>query len=80
MSAFIAWAARHDIDVDDALNRREAQMKLRFNETDKDAGRAIREGYRIWKEAGLPIERYRSAKIKFDDGVLSRAWWYLKTG
>lgn len=80
MSVFIAWAARHNVDVDDALNRREAQMKLRFNETGKETRRAIREGYRIWKGAGLPVERYRSAKIEFNNGALSRAWRFLKTG
>ena len=30
MRVFIAWAARHGVDVDDALNRREARMKLRL--------------------------------------------------
>jgi hypothetical protein len=80
MSVFIAWAARHGVDVDDALNRREARMKLRFGEPGRETRRAIKEGFRIWKEAGLPEERFRRAKVRFRDGGIADAWRYLNPG
>lgn len=79
-SAFVAWAARHGVNVDDALNRREARMKLRFGEPGPETRRAIREGYRIWIESGLPSERFRSAQIRFRDGTFADAWRYLIPG
>ena len=80
MSVFIAWAARHGVDVDDALNRREARMKLRVGEPGRETRRAIKEGFRIWKEAGFPEERFRRAKIRFRDGGIADAWRYLNPG
>lgn len=80
MSVFIAWAARHNVNVDDALSRRDARMKLRFSEPGREARKAIQEGFRIWKEAGLPPERFRSAQIQFGDGGLADAWRYLNPG
>jgi hypothetical protein len=80
MRVFIAWAARHGVDVDDALNQRDARMKLRFDETGQKTRRAIREGFRIWEEAGMPPERYRMAQIRFGDGGIADAWRYLNTG
>ena len=80
MSVFIAWAARHGVDVDDAMNRREARMKLRFGEPGRETRRAIREGFRIWREADLPEERFRRAKIRFSDGGIADAWRYLNPG
>lgn len=80
MSAFIAWAAKHDIEVNDALSRRDARLKLRFGDHGPEARRAIREGFRIWKQAGLPAERFRMARIRFRDGGVSVAWRYLDTG
>ncbi|WP_276313021.1 hypothetical protein [Halomicrobium salinisoli] len=44
MSAFIAWAARHGVNVNDA---REAQMTLRFNGVEGSEERAIREGFQV---------------------------------
>ncbi|KZX47069.1 MarR family transcriptional regulator [Haloarcula sp. K1] len=76
MSAFIAWAARHGIDVKDA---REAQMTLRFGEIEKH-GKAIREGFRVWKDAGMPEERYRQAQVQLADGSRGTAWRWLATG
>jgi len=80
MSVFIAWAARHGIDVDDALSQREARMKLRVGEPGRETRQAIKEGFRIWKEAGLPEERFRMARVRFRDGGLSDAWRYLNPG
>lgn len=80
MSVFIAWAARHGVDVDDAVGRRDARMKLRFGEPGKETRRAIREGFGIWKDAGLPTERFRMAQIQFSNGGIADAWRYLKPG
>ncbi|WP_323677863.1 MarR family transcriptional regulator [Halorubellus sp. PRR65] len=80
MSVFVAWAARHGVEIDDALNRREARMTLRFGKPGLEAQRAIREGFRIWKDAGMPPERYRSAQVRFGDGSVGEAWRYLDTG
>jgi len=80
MSVFIAWAARHGIDVDDALSRREARMKLRVGEPGRETRQVIKEGFRIWKEAGLPKERFQMARVRFRDGGLSDAWRYLNPG
>ena len=75
MSAFIAWAARHDVDVDDS---RDARLRLRFNEATEDIRQAIRSGFTVWKNAGLPEERYRSAQIRHADGGFSDAWRWLR--
>jgi hypothetical protein len=77
MSTFIAWAARHGIDVQDT---RGARMTLRFGEAIDDHGRAIREGFRIWTDAGMPEEQYRSAQVQFADGGKGSAWRWLSTG
>lgn len=44
MSAFIAWAARHSVDIDDALSWREAQMELRCGEPNQQTKYTLREG------------------------------------
>lgn len=75
MSSFIAWAARHGVDVEDS---REARMRLRFGPETENVSRAIHEGFRVWKEAGLPQERYRSAQVQFADGSLGDAWHWLR--
>jgi len=78
MGAFIAWAARHGVDVDDA---REARMVLRFNGTvASEVQKSIQEGFRVWKDAGIPEQRYREAKIRFGDGSGGDAWLFLNTG
>lgn len=76
MGAFIAWAARHGVDVSDA---REARLTLRFDDH-TNAGQAIRKGFRVWKDAGLPEERYRQAKVLFRDGSRGDAWRWLTCG
>ena len=78
MSAFIAWAARHGVDVSDA---RDAQMTLRFDGADvANAAKAIGEGFRVWKDAGMPEERFRQARVRFSDGSVGQAWRFLNTG
>ncbi|MDG5778894.1 MarR family transcriptional regulator, partial [Haloarculaceae archaeon H-GB1-1] len=79
MSAFITWAARHGVDVDDT---RSARMVLRFGgmESPRLAIRSIREGFRVWCEVGMPQERYRSARVYLPGGSYSNAWYYLNTG
>jgi hypothetical protein len=80
MSVFIAWANRHGVDVDDALSRRDARMEMRLGEPGQDAGRTLREGLRVWKEAGMPVERFRMARVRFSDGSIADAWRYLSPG
>jgi len=77
MSAFVAWAARHDVDVNGA---RQAHMELRFNEAGREAARAIREGVRIWTDVGMKPEHYRQVRVRFGDGSRSVAWRWLQTG
>ena len=80
MSAFVAWAAKHGVDVDDALSYEAGRMELRFGNPGREARRAVREGFRRWKAAGLPAERFRTAQIRFQDGSLADAWRYLSPG
>ncbi|MHB9288108.1 MarR family transcriptional regulator [Halobacteriales archaeon Cl-PHB] len=79
MSAFIAWAARHNVDVEDA---RDARLTLRFGSdlSMREARRSLREGFQVWKDAGLPEERYRQAQIRFPGGGYGDAWRFLSTG
>ena len=74
MSSFIAWAARHGVDVDDT---RDARMILRFGPETDDIATAIEQGLRVWEDAGMPPERYRSAQVRHPDGSLSDAWRWL---
>jgi len=78
MSAFIA-GRRHGVDVNDA---REAQMTLRFGDAPSvtKAGESLSEGFRVWKDAGLPEERFRQATVRFPDGSIGQAWRFLNTG
>jgi hypothetical protein len=75
MSSFIAWAARHGVDVEDG---RDARLRLRFGPEVDDPDRALREGFRVWKDAGLPEERYRQAGVRFPSGALGDAWRSLR--
>lgn len=75
MSAFIAWAARHGVDVDDAKS---ARMRLRFGPDVDDVGRAIQQGFTVWKDAGLPEEEFRMAQVRFADGSFGDAWHWLR--
>jgi hypothetical protein len=71
MSSFIAWAARHGIDVEGS---RDARMTLRFGPDVEKPDKAIREGFRVWKDAGMPEERYREALVHFPGGAIGDAW------
>jgi len=77
-SAFIAWAARHDVDVND---RTDARMKLRFHgvKSARELGDAIRTGFDVWKDAGMPETRFREAQISVEGDLRgkARAWRYL---
>lgn len=77
MSAFIAWAARHGVDVDDALSGQEARLKMRMGEPGQNTPQLVREGFRLWREAGMPVERFRTARLHFSDGSVATAWRYL---
>lgn len=75
-SAFIAWAARHGIDVDDS---RDARLVLRMGGVER-VGPAVREGFELWKEAGMDPIRYRQAQVNLGERGLADAWRYLGTG
>lgn len=75
MSSFLAWASRHGVDVEDA---REARMQLRLGPEVESPRRALREGFDVWKDAGLPEERYRTAQVRFSDGSFADAWRWLR--
>jgi hypothetical protein len=72
-SAFLAWAAKHDVDVAD---EREARMKLRMNRpevgkhenADVAARRKIEKGFQLWKDAGRDPGDFLNAEVRFDDG------------
>jgi len=53
MSNFIAWAARHDIDVDDAIDRQGDDLKLRMGDPDRETPR-ISEGVSDLERCGAP--------------------------
>lgn len=66
-SAFIAWAAKHDIDVTD---RESTELQLDLGVVD-DIRRKLREGFKLWKSADMPEARYRMAKVRFEKKVTS---------
>jgi len=76
-SVFLAWAAKHGIDVEGA---RAARMELRFQGADslRERVRAIKEGFRIWKEAGMDPAQYRQARVRFANGAQGVVWQYLR--
>ncbi|MFB6163014.1 MAG: MarR family transcriptional regulator [Halococcoides sp.] len=79
MTAFMAWASRQGIDPKN-VRARDVRMKLRFNEAVGDVGQAIREGFRLWCDAGMPEEQYREAQVRFPDGSLGDAWRWIEPG
>lgn len=64
-SAFIAWAAKHDIDVRD---RDGDALRLEFGVVD-DIKRKLREGYELWTAADMPEDRYRMAKVRYEEEI-----------
>jgi hypothetical protein len=76
MTRFIAWAARYGVDVDGA---RDARMKLRFHGTEgfRDRVRAIKEGLKVWTDAGMDPVHFREAQVRFDDGSFCSACRWL---
>ena len=72
-SAFIAWAAKHGIDVDDASD---ARMTLRMGGVER-VRRAVEEGYKLWTDAGRDPARFRSARLKLGEKGTGIAWHWL---
>lgn len=64
-SAFIAWAAKHDIDIRD---REGDKLRLEFGVVD-DIKQKIREGYELWTAADMPENRYRMAKVRYEKEI-----------
>lgn len=75
-SAFIAWAAAVGADVDDT---REARMVLQMNEFEDSMSleRFLREGYRLWVDAGKDEARFRQARIDLAGRGRPVAWRWL---
>ena len=56
-------------------------MTLRFDGANlANTEKAMAEGLRVWKEAGMPEERFRQARVRFSDGSVGQAWRFLNTG
>ena len=72
-SAFIAWAAKHGIDVDDT---RDAQMVLRMGGVER-VEKAVRDGYELWTGAGRDPARFRSATLHLGEKGIGVAWHWL---
>lgn len=66
-SAFFAWAAKYDIDVQD---REGGPLRVEFGAVD-DLRRKLREGYDLWTAADMPPERYHMAKVRYKEEVES---------
>lgn len=64
-SAFIAWAAKYDIDVQDREGR---ELELEFGTVD-DVRKKLREGLELWRSADMPEERYRMARVRYKEEV-----------
>jgi hypothetical protein len=43
----------------------------------RERARAIREGFRVWTDAGQDPAHYREAEVRFSDGSVGSAWQYL---
>ena len=72
-SAFIAWASKHDIDVDDTGD---ARMVLRMGGVER-VKRAVEQGYELWTNAGRDPARFRSARLKLGEKGTGIAWHWL---
>lgn len=64
-SAFIAWAAKHDIDVTD---RSGDGLHLEFGVVDA-INRMLREGFELWKAADMPEARYWMARVRYREEI-----------
>ena len=72
-SAFIAFCARHGIDVDD---RREARLTLRMGGV-SNAQRRVQQAYRLWCDAGKDPARFREARLQLGEKGFGVAWQFL---
>ncbi len=52
-------------------------MRLRMHGVE-NMDRAIREGFCVWKDAGMPEARYRQARVEFEGGAIGDAWRWLR--
>jgi len=75
-SAFIAWAAKHGVDVEDG---RDARMTLRMGRRSlTEVKRQLRKGYRLWVDGGRDPATFRGAVVSFEDGSKGLAGRYLR--
>ncbi|WP_435098496.1 MarR family transcriptional regulator [Halarchaeum sp. P4] len=75
-SAFIAWASKYDIDIE---NRDGARMRLRMSDdlSKDEIQRRIQRGFELWTDAGRDPATFRGALIDFGTGG-SSAFYYLQ--
>ncbi|WP_071932996.1 DUF7845 domain-containing protein [Halodesulfurarchaeum formicicum] len=75
-SAFVAWAAKHGIDVQ---NRDEARLVLRMEGlSNEEQRRKIRQGFELWTEANNDPIEYLNAKIDLGPRMASTARYYIE--
>jgi hypothetical protein len=74
-SEFIAWEAKHDVDVTD---HESSKLRLDFGVVD-DIRKILREGFDLWREADMPESRYRMANIHFEEEIASDLKYVDKT-
>ncbi|UWG47058.1 Protein containing HTH domain [Halanaeroarchaeum sp. HSR-CO] len=75
-SAFVAWCAKHGIDVDD---RSEARMKIRLSDEPKRVTRQrMKRAYNLWVASNRDPARFRQAQVVFDRGPKATASQYLR--
>lgn len=73
-SAFVAWAAKHDVDV---TNREDARMRLRLDGDlpAREIRRRIQRGYELWTDAGRDPATYRMAHIDLGNRGSAASYW-----
>jgi hypothetical protein len=74
-SAFVAFCARHGIDVND---RRDARLEIRVGDDLNASEREnyIKQAFRLWCDAGRDPQAFREAKVKMGElGVSAAHYW-----
>ena len=86
--AFIAWAAKYGIGINNDDSKKAMTLDLQSAD---NVRKRIREGHQVWRNAGLPEERFRMAKVlstkqiesngtysgSENPTLVSRAWRHL---
>ncbi|WP_193570142.1 hypothetical protein [Halorussus sp. JP-T4] len=72
-SAFVAFCAKHGVEVDD---RSDARLTLRMDGV-RDVGRRVEQAYRLWCDAGKDPARLREAQLQPGEKGYGVAWQFL---